>query len=625
MLQIRRGFVTLATTALTAAGMFFGVSPLYAGAVAQPGIYVNDMIVGEADGSIAVVVRLDNPGLDPVSVNYTTGSVTAGVGDFTGKSGVLNFVAGDESETVLVDITNDAGAEGYETFNFTISSPSSTATIARATGSIGIIDNDTVVATPRLFVRDAVVDEGDGTASIPVLLGGPIGERSNSTVTVVYATANAGATAGSDYTAASGTLTFAPGDTVKTVIVDITDDSAPEPFERFNLTLSSPTNATIADGRGVVVIGASDATKVAQPGMSVADVTVGEADGYLDMVVSLSAPGLDRVTANFTTGSVTAGINDFSGFSGQVTFASGQTTRVLRIEFKNDATPEPYETFNFTISSPSNATIAKATATIGIVDNDNGVNVYSYGISNDIYTVVLASDVIVENPGGGTDTVQTSLTYILGPELENLTLTGAAAVNGTGNAANNVLTGNGAANVLKGLAGNDKLIGGGGPDTLTGGPGTDTITVGTGSDIIVFDSLSGSDTVTDFNHASDTFRFSQAGIHIGDGDAVVEGAVTRSAPGGFAKTAELGIFTTDIVGAITTTTAAATIGSATSAYAIGDDRLFVVDNGTSTGIFRFRSSAANALVSASELKLVALVSYEVGTTATTISDYTFAP
>jgi hypothetical protein len=70
---------------------------------------------------------------------------------------------------------------------------------------------------------------------------------------------------------------------------------------------------------------------------------------------------------------------------------------------------------------------------------------------------------------------------------------------------------------------------------------------------------------------------------------------------------------------------AAKIGSATSAYATGNDRLFVVDNGTQTAIFRFHSSGANAAVSASELTLVALVSYDVGTTSTTLGDYTFAP
>ena len=156
-------------------------------------------------------------------------------------------------------------------------------------------------------MRDAVVDEKAGTVNIPVLLGGPTGQVSASTVTVDYATSNAGAIAGTDYTATSGTLTFAPGETVKNVVVPIIDNTTPKPTERFTLTLSNPTNATIANGTGVVVIGANDATAVATPAISApADVIVGEGDGYLDLVVSLSAPGLNPVSVDYATANSTA-------------------------------------------------------------------------------------------------------------------------------------------------------------------------------------------------------------------------------------------------------------------------------------------------------------------------------
>src|SRR5439155_16806145 len=98
----------------------------------------------------------------------------------------------------------------------TLSTPVN-ASIATANASVSLVDNDPTVDTPALFVRDAVVDEKAATASVPVLLGGTAGASSNSTVTVHYATADAGATAGADYTAVSGTLTFAPHETVKNV------------------------------------------------------------------------------------------------------------------------------------------------------------------------------------------------------------------------------------------------------------------------------------------------------------------------------------------------------------------------------------------------------------------------
>ena len=126
-----------------------------------------------------------------------------------------------------------------------------------------------MVDTPNLFVRDAVVDEKAGTASFVVMLGGPSGQASNGTVTVNYATANGTATAGSDYVASTGTLTFAAGETVKTVVVDITDDATArglralraEPVQRNGATHRSTAAA-------VAVIGASDARAISQPRIS---------------------------------------------------------------------------------------------------------------------------------------------------------------------------------------------------------------------------------------------------------------------------------------------------------------------------------------------------------------------
>ena len=118
----------------------------------------------------------------------------------------------------------------------------------------------------------------------------------------------------------------------------------------------------------------------------------------------------------------------------------------------------------------------------GGADNDQMVGC----AGNDTYIVNSIGDLVTEKANEGIDTVQSSVTCTLAANVENLTLTGAAAINGTGNTVNNTIVGNGAANTLGGGSGNDTLSGGGGNDMLTGGQGADTyvIALGGGSDLI---------------------------------------------------------------------------------------------------------------------------------------------
>lgn len=253
----------------------------------------------------------------------------------------------------------------------------------------------------------------------------------------------------------------------------------------------------------------------------------------------------------------------------------------------------------------------------GGVGNDTLVG----GEGSDVYVTDSSADITSESgtTAADVDTVYAGVSWILQSTLENLTLTGSAA-SGGGNSKANVILGNAGTNTLSAGAGNDTVNGGSGNDTIRGDAGADAITGGAGSDVFVFNSTVGSDTIGDFVAGTDDVRIAQSALRIGDGDLLVEGAVQVGSAGGFSSASELVIHTNNAA-SLSTSAAAAAIGSASTDYTVGRTALFVVDNGISTGVYLFTAADANALVSASELTLLATLT---GASATTLADYVFS-
>lgn len=146
----------------------------------------------------------------------------------------------------------------------------------------------------------------------------------------------------------------------------------------------------------------------------------------------------------------------------------------------------------------------------GDVGNDTlqggtGSDGLSGGLGNDVYVIDSISDTVFESSKSGSDMVQSSVTWTLGDNIENLRLSN-GAINGFGNSLANTINGSSSKNLLVGGDGNDKLAGNGGNDTLNGGLGADTLTGGSGKDIFLFDNTASIDKIADFSVVSDIFN-----------------------------------------------------------------------------------------------------------------------
>ncbi|WP_420630459.1 Calx-beta domain-containing protein [Candidatus Leptofilum sp.] len=334
------------------------------------GFFISDASLTEGDAGssqMSFIVSRSFMTSTTYTVDYETADGTALAGsDYTAISDTLTFAASAMTQTVNVAILGDTIDEFDETLTVTLSNPSGASQLGDDTATGTILDNDD---PPTLTMDDVTVTEGD-SGTVTAVFTATLSAISAKTIMVDWATMDGTAVAGADYVADSGTLTFTPGDDEETVSITVNGDTTDEFDETFTVELSNESNVTLTDTSAEATITDDDLP----PELSIQDVSVTEGDSgttIANFVVNLTAASGKTITVDYQTAadSATAG-SDFISATDTLTITPGLASDTISITVNGDTVDEINETFNVTLSMPSEATIDDGTAVGTITDDD---------------------------------------------------------------------------------------------------------------------------------------------------------------------------------------------------------------------------------------------------------------
>ena len=456
------------------------------------GGYGNDQLYGGDDndtlyGEFGDDLLVGGAGNDIIYSGGGNDVLTGGAGN----DGYI-FKRGDGQDTITADLGGEADKLNW----ISVSEYPANVNLTREGTALVLRINGT---TDSLTVNSFFEGEGPANANNPVQEIYFVPDRVLWSLADIQAVLNSSATAGDDtLTGTAGGDVLAGGLGNDTYVVDhIADVVIEKANEGADLVLSSVTFALGANVEALTLTG----------------------------VAAISGQGNElsnNLDGNSAANTLTGGAGDdwINGAGGADTMLGGAGNDVYYVDNAGDAVTENaaegtdlvQSSVSFTLgANVENLTLTEAAAinaTGNALDNvltgNSGNNLLNGGagadtmvggLGNDTYVVDNVGDVVSEGSDSGTDLVQSSITYTLGANLENLTLTGTAAINGTGNGLNNTLTGNGVANTLVGGAGDDVLNGAAGVDTMVGGIGNDTYYVDVAGDVVTELAGEGIDTV----------------------------------------------------------------------------------------------------------------------------------
>lgn len=304
---------------------------------------------------LVFTVALSAAATETVRVTFATADSTAIAGlDYVARSGTLTFLPGVTELRINIAVLGDTIYEGTESFHLSLSAPTGPALLDldAASGSGRIDDNDPRPLPLLRFATETVaLTEGhSGTKGLRFTV--TLSEAATETVRVTFATANGSAVAGQDYTARSGTLTFAPGETRRDVNITILGDLTAEADERFDVELGSVTGPALLDpdrraASGVIVNDDAETRPSLRFVRDAAEsVELDTGQRGMSFTVELTASPLTAVRATVATanGSARAG-EDYLAREVMLSFQPGQTRRDFVVTILGDTLVEGVERF----------------------------------------------------------------------------------------------------------------------------------------------------------------------------------------------------------------------------------------------------------------------------------------